>query len=115
MESGVIAWWSCRETKGLYSGAKELYCVAKGLCYDAKVEGSLRFAQRLDYEPYLRRRVCPRFVRGDQCMKAAPQCGVEIYPLVQLAEGGLRAKSRTVELGKFRAPVCTYLESFHIF
>ena len=38
-------------------------------------------------------------------MKAAPQCGVEIYPLVQLAEGGLRAKSRTVELGKFRAPV----------
>ena len=48
-------------------------------------------------------------------MEAAPQCGVEIYPLVQLAEGGLRAKSRTVELGKFRAPVCTYLESFHIF
>ena len=47
-------------------------------------------------------------------MKAAPQCGVEIYPLVQLAEGGLRAKSRTVELGELRAPVCTYLESFHI-
>ena len=35
--SGGIAWWSCRETKGLHYGAKELYCAAKGLCYDAKV------------------------------------------------------------------------------
>ena len=26
-----------RETKGLHYGAKELYCAAKGLCYDAKV------------------------------------------------------------------------------
>lgn len=46
-------------------------------------------------------------------MKLAPQCGMKIYPLVQLAESGLRTKSRTIELGEFRSSVSAYFERFH--
>ena len=33
--------------------------------------------------------------------------------LVQLAESGLRTKSRTIELGEFRSSVSAYFERFH--
>ena len=74
-----------------------------------KSRGSLRFAQRLDLSRTCAGVYVRAFVRGDRLHEAAPAVWGGNLHWFSFAEGGLRAKSRTVELGKFRAPVCTYL------
>lgn len=97
-------------------------CISKVLFYESKVplysafnsQLPFRFSQRINNEPYLCRCICPHLIRRNQRMKLAPQCGMKIYPLIQFAESGLRAKTRAINLGQFRPPVCTYLKNIHI-
>lgn len=65
------------------------------------------------YQPHLGRRIRAGTGRTAQSGKSVTQIGTKVYPVFQFAEGSLRTKIGTIDLGQFGTPVCTYDKRIH--